>query len=162
MRAKATCFILAGLLFIISQNLYSQSGKVPPFKIILADGSVFKAENLPVGKPVIIIYFSPDCEDCQKLTEELLNRMNEFKGASIVMVTYLQVDNVKQFVSRYKLNMYPNMFVGTEGSTFIVRYYYNIVHFPFMAVHNKNGDLLKIYNKEENLDDVSNRLRKLD
>jgi thiol-disulfide isomerase/thioredoxin len=148
---------------MISPDAYSQSGKIPPFKIIQSDGKIFKAENLPMGKPIIIIYFSPDCEECQKLTEGLLKRMNDFKKASIVMVTYLAVDYVKQFVSKYNLNRYPNIFVGTEGSSFIVRYYYNVQTFPFLALINKDGNLVKIYKKEkeEDIEDLSNRLKDL-
>jgi hypothetical protein len=74
------------------------------------------------------------------------------------MVTYLPVEYVKQFVSKYNLNMYPNIFAGTEGNSFIVRYYYNIQTFPFMALFDKNGDLIKNYKTEENLNDLANRL----
>ncbi len=153
--------ILTGLLLIVSQNTFSQAGKVPPFKIILADGRLFKAQDLPVGKPIIIIYFSPDCEECQKFTEAMLSRMDDFWKASIAMITYLPVTNVAQYVSKNKLNIYPNIFVGTEGSSFIVRYYFNIKRFPFVALYNENGDLIKIWDKEENIDDLSNRLKKL-
>lgn len=153
--------MLVSLLLMISSNIFSQSGKMPPFRIIQANGTVFKAENLPMGKPIIIIYFSPDCEECQKLTEELLKRMNDFKKASVTMVTYLPVEYVKQYVMKYNLNMYPNIYVGTEGSSFIVRYYYNIQTFPFMALFNKNGDLIKSYYKEHNMEDLSVRLRDL-
>ncbi|TAL66287.1 MAG: hypothetical protein EPN88_08730 [Bacteroidetes bacterium] len=153
--------ILAVLLLIISQNIFSQGGKIPPFQIIRSDGKLFKAQDLPIGKPIIIIYFSPDCEECQKFTEAMLLRMDDFWKASIAMITYLPVPNVAQYVSKYKLNIYPNIFVGTEGNSFIVRYYYNIKRFPFIALYNKNGDLLKIWDKEENIEDLSNRLKAL-
>ncbi len=148
-------------MVLISSNSYSQSGKVPPFQIIQANGNIFKALNLPMDKPIIIIYFSPDCEDCQKFTEALLLRRDDFLKASIAMITYVPVQNVAQYVSKYKLSIYPNIFVGTEGNSFIVRYYYNIQRFPFVALYNKNGDLIKIWDKEENIDDLSNRLRNL-
>jgi len=161
-RLSLLSFILVSIMFLVSSNSYSQSGnKVAPFRITLCNGSVFKAEDLPLDKPIIIIYFSPDCEECQKMTEGLLKMMNDFKKASIAMVTYMPIEKVKPFVARYSLNMYPNMYVGTEGSSFIVRYYYNITTFPFIALFNKNGDLVKSYYKNENLDDLSNRLKVL-
>ena len=152
---------LAALIFMISPDLYSQSGKIPPFQIIQSNGKVFKAENLPMGKPIIIVYFSPDCDECQKFTEELLKRMDDFKKASIAMITYLPVGTLPQFISKYNLNMYPNIFVGTEGTSFFLRGYYNITRFPFIALYSMNGDLIKIYVKEENLNDLSDRLRDL-
>ena len=153
--------MLAGVMLVIYSNAYSQSGKVPPFQMVQANGRVFKAENLPMGKPIVIIYFSPDCDDCKLLMEGLLNRMNDFKKASIAMITYLSVENVIQFVTKYNLNVYSNIFVGTEGNSLFVRDYYKIVQFPFMALYNKNGDLIKIFNKENSLEDMSNLIRVL-
>jgi hypothetical protein len=160
-KLKTVYTVLLGLLFMISSIAFSQSGKIPRFQILQADGKLFKAQDLPMGKPIIIIYFSPDCEECQKFTEALLLKRDDIYKASIVMVTYLPVDNVSKYVSKYKLNIYPNIFVGTEGNSFIVRYYYNITRFPFIALYNKNGDLIKIWDKEENIDDLLNRLKSL-
>lgn len=77
------------------------------------------------------------------------------------MVTYLPVETLKPFVAKNNLNLFPNIYVGTEGSSFIVRYYYNIQTFPFIALFNKDGDLIKSYYKEENLDDLASRLKNL-
>ena len=148
-------------MFIISSDTYSQSGKIPPFKMIQANGKLFSAQDLPIGKPVIIIYFSPDCEDCHNFIEAMLLRMDDFWNASIAMITYQPVPNVAQYVLKNKLNIYPNIYVGTEESFFIVRYYYNVKRFPFIALYNKNGDLIKIWAKNENIDDLSNRLNAL-
>ena len=154
-------WLLTVLVLIVSQDIYSQTGKVPQFKMIKADGKLFRAHDLPIGKPIIIIYFSPDCEECQKFTEELLNKIDDYWKASIAMVTYLPVAKVKEFVSKYKLNIYPNIFVGTEGNSFFLRAYYNIQSFPFVVLFNKDGDLKKIYEKEVNLEDLTNRLKAL-
>jgi thiol-disulfide isomerase/thioredoxin len=140
--------------------MFAQAGKVPPFRMIQSDGKVFRAENLPFGKPILIIYFSPDCEDCQLLTRELLVRINEFRNVSIVMITYLSVESVSDFVAKNKLHNYSNIYVGTEGSNLSVKNYYNIGLFPFIALYSKNGDLIKKYNsKEINLNDLSERLK---
>lgn len=149
------------LMISTSLNTYSQSGKIPPFQIIQSDGTVFKAENLPMGKPIVIIYFSPDCEDCQQMTKELLNRINEFNNASIAMITYLSKDLVKQFVSKYHLDKYSNIFIGTEENSYFVGKYYKIGKLPFMALYNKNGDLVKVYDKEINIEDLLIHLRGL-
>jgi thiol-disulfide isomerase/thioredoxin len=156
-------FILAGLMILTSFNAYSQPGKIPPFQIIQSNGRVFKAENLPFGKPIVIIYFSPDCEDCQQFTKELLNRINEFNNASIAMITYLSLNTVKQFVSDYHLDKYSNIYIGTEGNSYFVGNYYKVAKLPFLALYNKNGDLIKVYNynKEENLDNFLLLLRSL-
>lgn len=151
-------FLIASLL--IFQDAYSQSGKVPPFRMVQADGKIFRAEQLPMGKPIVIIYFSPECEDCQKLTKDLLARMNDFKDVSFAMITYQSVENVRAYVVKNKLNTYSNIFIGTEGSSLYVRNFYNIMKFPYMILYNKYGDLIVKYQmKEINLDDMYSRIR---
>jgi thiol-disulfide isomerase/thioredoxin len=155
------CFLFSGMMLLVSSVTYSQHNKVPPFQIIRSDGKIFMAGNLPMGKPIVIIYFSPECEDCQQLTKELLNRIKEFNNASIAMITNLSVDKVKQYVAEYHLDTYSNIFAGTEGNSFFVGKYYSIGQLPFMALYNKNGDLIKVYNKEISIEDLLIHLRDL-
>lgn len=155
------CILLSAMSLLLSSATQSQSNKVPPFKITQADGKVFFAGNLPLGKPIVIIYFSPDCEDCQQLTKELLKRINEFKNASIAMITSQPQDMVKQFISEYHLDKYSNIFIGTEEDSYFVGKYYRVGQLPFMTLYNKNGDLIKIYDKGLSIDDLLIHLRAL-
>jgi thioredoxin-related protein len=152
--------LLAGLL--ITSTLSSQSNKIPPFQMMQADRKVFKAQFLPLGKPIVLIYFSPDCEECQKLTKEMLERIEELKNVSIAMITYQPVELVAQYVTKNNLGKYPNIYVGTEGSSLFVRNYYDIRLFPFMTLYNKDGDLIVKYtSKQVNVDDLLVRIKKL-
>ena len=87
--------------------------------------------------------------------------MDDFWDASIAMITYQSVPIVTQYVLKNKLSKYPNIYVGTEENFFIVRYYYNVIRFPFIALYNKNGDLIKIWTKDEDIDDLASRLKNL-
>ena len=151
--------LLAGSLTIT--NAKAQAGKLPPFRMMQTSGKVFKAEDLPMGKPIIIIYFSPECDHCEKLMKELVKRTEELKKASIAMVTYLPVEKVLEFEKTYLLKKYSNIYTGTEGSSFFLKNYYNLTEMPFAALYSKNGDLLKWYSKEIDLKDLSTRLNRL-
>ena len=139
----------------------AQAGKLPPFRMVQANGKIFRAEDLPIGKPIVIIYFSPDCDHCDQLVKELLKRKADFNKASIAMITYLPVDPVTKFVKAYDLNSLPNIYVGTEGSTYFLKNYYQLTSMPFMALYTKNGDLVKQYPKDEGLTDLINQLKNL-
>ena len=150
------------LCLLIYPEIIAQSGKVPPFRIVQSSGKAFKAENLPKGKPIILIYFSPDCEECQQLTKELLARINEFRNVSVAMITYQSVENVSIYVEKNNLKNYSNFFVGTEGNYLFVKNYYDIEHFPFVTLYSKNGDLIKKYkNTELNVNALAERLKVL-
>jgi thioredoxin-related protein len=152
-------FFLIGWIF--STGAIAQQGKLPPFQMVQPNGKIFKAQYLPMGKPIVIIYFSPDCDHCEKLMKEVLKHKTELKKASIAMVTHLPVQNVTAFVKKYKLNNETNFYVGTEGTTFFLKNYYKLVEMPFMALYTKNGDLVKTFEHDGDLGDLVNKLRAL-
>jgi thioredoxin-related protein len=144
------------------QMIYSKPEKVPPFRMVRTDRTIFKAEDLPFGKAIMIVYFSPDCEECQKLTHELISRIDEFRNASIAMITYQAIENVESYEVKNNLGRFDNIYAGTEGSTLFVRNYYNVVKFPFLALYTSRGDLVKKYTANEiDLDDVKTKLNYL-
>jgi hypothetical protein len=160
-KCRTVFCLITAILFLICPESFSQAGKLPPFQMLRADGRLFRARELPMGKPIVIIYFSPDCEECQKLTEELVSKIEDYWKASVAMITYLPVNTLPDFISKYKLNIYPNIFVGTEGNTFFLREYYRIHRFPFIALYNKDGDLIKSFYNETNLGNVTRMLKDL-
>jgi len=142
------------LLFAALSYSFSQNGKLPPFRIVDVKGNLFRAEDLPFNRPIMIIYFSPECEDCEALISDLLTNINDFRNVSIAMITFLPVDILKSFVLKNHIDQYPNIYSGTEGDLFFVRDYYKVLTLPFVALHNKSGDLLKIYRENFNMDEI--------
>ena len=162
MKNKYFLIILNVLLLFTFSDALSQSGKVPPFQMTLHDGRPFKAQNLPPGKHIIIVYFSPECEDCHEFITAMLEHINDFQNSSIAMITYMPVDKVKPYVLNNKLDKYPNIYTGTEGNSLYVANYYNIRLFPFVALFDKNGNPVKKYTSTEiNLEDLISRLKNL-
>jgi len=153
--------LLFSLLLLVSVRVCAQSGKIPPFSMMQGSGKVFKAQDLPIGKPIIIIYFDPDCDHCEKTTKELLSRIAEFGKASIAMVTYMPVNKVIEFEKKYELKKYQNIYVGTEGNSFFLRNYYRLTTMPFIVLYTKNGDIVKEYRTYGPLTDLSIQLKNL-
>jgi hypothetical protein len=96
----------------------------------------------------MFVYFDPDCDHCTMFIQELLKQINAFKNIQIVMITYIPVRSLKKFVIDSGIGKYPGIRVGTEGSNFIVRYHYNVVQFPYLALHDKNGSLFATFESE--------------
>ncbi len=162
MKKKYPLLLFLTFLLLFDSFAYSQLGRVPPFQMILHNGKLFRAQNLPMGKHIIIVYFSPECEECHQFTTELLKRIDDFQNASIAMITYMPIEKIKPYVVDNKLDKYSNIYVGTEGNTLFVLNYYNVLDFPFVALYNKNGILIRKYtSKEINLIDLINRLESL-
>lgn len=141
---------------------------IPPYKILTKDSAFVTPANLKKGKPVMIVYFSPDCTHCQHFTEELKSKMdqekkkglNTFRNTQIVMITFTQVLNMKLFYINYELAKYPNITVGTEGTTYTVLRYYNVKNTPYIAVYGKNGKLVQGFDKVPKLDTLEAAIKK--
>ena len=148
-------------MIFTSSFLTAQAGKIPPFQVMQANGKVFKAENLPMGKPVILIYFSPDCSHCQQFMESFFKEPAKFEKASVAMITFVPLEQVSTFSKQYHLAKHSNIFTGTEGNTFFVKNYYRLIEMPFVALYNKNGDFIESYVREINLKVVASKLNTL-
>lgn len=150
----ALCFCC---IFVFAQT---SNKNIAPFKIEMVNGKQFTYQQLQKNKPVILIYFSPTCDHCKAFIKELLQHEKELASKQIVMVTYVPIEEVKPFVSDFNLNNYSNIKAGTEGYSFIVRKYYNVERFPFVALYNKEMQLEKILPySEDNAATVSQILK---
>ena len=160
-RRKPYVFLIIN--FFLFVFFYSSLGAqtIPPFKILLTNGKTFYAKDLPHQKPVVIIYFSPDCEHCQTLMNAFFNKINNFKGAEIIMITFNPLNEVVKFEKNYHTYKYPNIMVGTEVPAFFLQLYYNLVNTPFTALYDKKGQYIYSYRKETPIDDLARRIKML-
>ncbi len=155
------CLLSLVIICTCAIQSYAQQGKLPPFQMMQASGTVFKAQNLPMGKPIVLIYFSPDCDHCEKLMNDIVKQKAGLSKASVAMVTYLPVQSVVDFKKKYQLDKMPNFYVGTEGNSLFLRKYYRLAEMPFVAVYTKNGDLVKTYRKDPDVKDLVSVLGQL-
>jgi thioredoxin-related protein len=161
---KTMTFLTRGLIcfsIIAFISLAAFSQGLPPFKMYRSDKTIFNAAELPKTKPLVLIYFDPDCDHCQKLMKELFLKIDAFKKAEIIMVTFKSVEEVAAFEKQHNTKKYPNIIVGTEGIGFYLRNYYGLMTMPFTALYDKKGNLNYSYRKETFVDDLINRLKNL-
>ncbi len=149
--------------FFLSVLFYSSvvAQSIPPFKILLTNGRTFYAKDLPHRKPVIIIYFSPDCEHCQTLMNAFFKKINDFKSTEIIMVTFRPLNEVAGFEKSYRTYKYPNIIVGTEMPAFFFKMYYNLMNTPFTVLYDKQGKYFYSYRKETPIEDLIMRVKLL-
>lgn len=153
--------VLICLLGVVLTSSEAISQNLPPFKMYRSDKTIFSVAELPKTKPIVLIYFDPDCEHCQKLMKELFQKIDAFKKAEIIMVTFKSMEEVAAFEKQNNTSKHSNIVVGTEGTGFYLRNYYGLVTMPFTALYDKNGTLKYSYRKETLVDDLINRLKNL-
>ncbi len=91
--------------------------------------------------------------------------MKELGNTQIIMITWsanYDIRALKNFVRDFDLKKYPNITVGTEGYTYLVQKYFNVITTPFIAIYNSNGKLVKTFSKATEIDDVVAAVKQAD
>lgn len=135
---------------------------LPPYHILTVDSTYATPANLKKNEPVMVIYFQPDCGHCQRLMYEMKPVMKDFKHVQVVMITFAEPLKATQvFYRDFNLAKYPNFTVGTEGHSITVLRYYNVQMTPFIALYNKQHQLVKSYSKAPDVKELGAEAEKL-
>ena len=138
---------------------------IPNYRIIKADSTVTTQAALNMNKPVMIIYFAPDCSHCEHLMEELRPKMDALKKMQVVMITFTQTQYpylkmLKSFNNKFNLSKYRNFTVGTEYPDYKVQRYYAISTTPYIVVYNAAGTVIKSFTTVPKVEDLLAAIKK--
>lgn len=138
-----------------------QGSTIPAFKILLTDNRYFENKDIPMNKPFVLVYFAPDCDHCIVLMDALFKKMDQLAKASIVLASFKSPQELNAFAIKYNTKKYPNIKVGTEGLSYVLRDFYKLEKTPFTAVYDKKGKLAFSYRNETPVNELITRLKKL-
>jgi hypothetical protein len=106
--------------------------------------TLFRSEDIPSGKPIVMIYFRTDCPYCQEETKNIINNITTFKNFQVYFLSGSSLKDIKDYAQSFHLNQYPNIIVGKDyAHSFTQVYKPNSV--PYLAIYNSRKELLKIY-----------------
>lgn len=153
---------IMGCICSFSQTADPKPGSaIPDFRMQLTNGKYYSDKEIPKNKPFVLIYFAPDCEHCIKLMDALFKKIHQLDNATIVMVTFERLTDVAWFERKYQTGQFPNIKVGTEGTTYVLRKFYRLDKTPFTAVYDKKGKLAYSYKNETPVDEMLTRYKRL-
>jgi thiol-disulfide isomerase/thioredoxin len=133
---------------------YQKNPYIPSFTIRTPDSTFFSKNNLQPKKPTLILYFSPDCGHCQDETERLLSKMKDFNNLQIVMVTSRPFEDMANFANHYMIKRFPSIKIGADSARVVTRFY-DVRFTPFSALYDKNGKLIKAYDKGIDMEEMA-------
>jgi len=157
---KAFSIIIIIVLTIVT-SIKAFSQHLPAFEMKLTNGKIFSSKKLLKSKPLIIIYFAPDCEHCQLLMDSIFKKINLFKNAQMILATFKPLNELADFENHYHTHTYNNINTGTEVPVFFFRKYYDLQTTPFTALYNKKGNLVIEYKKFTPVSDLLKHLQQL-
>ena len=151
------CILLLSIFFV---KTIANAQTMPVFSIMQSNGKTLNTKSLVNTRPVVLIYFSPDCDHCTTLLNTMFAQIDKFKRATILLVTFRPMNELTDFEKKYKTNKYKNVIVGVEEPIFFLKNLFQLESTPFTALFNKNGSLIYLYKKETHVNDLLMRLNK--
>ena len=163
---KKIYFVLSVLLITCSvsaQNTYDTTAPfrrfptVPPFKLLAADSVTFYTKDqLKKNRPVLVMYFNPECEHCKHITQEIIKHIDDLKKVQIVMAAWPgpgSFGTMKTFYSPYKIGELKNIRLGHDFQN-VLRSFYRVQSFPFLAMYDKKGNLITTFEGSMKIEDI--------
>jgi thiol-disulfide isomerase/thioredoxin len=134
------------------------SSHLPAFTVLKIDSTYTNDRAIPKDKPVIIIYFSPECGHCQITADEFSKRMKDMRKFYFVWVSYYPLPEIKEFAKKFTLQQFNNIIIGRDPN-YVIPSYFRVKFTPFIAVYNKDHHLLQTYEKGTEADTLINLLK---
>ncbi len=158
---RYTPSIIVTLLWIGCSFSINNKNKVPSFDLLLIDSTtILNTENIPEGKPFVLIYFSPDCEHCQKETEDIIKNIDSLKNASLYYITSDPFERLVVFKDYYKTNKYSNIILCKD-------YKYEFIKnlkpttTPYSIVYNREKIPVAVFAGESKVTDLIKIVKRL-
>jgi protein-disulfide isomerase len=137
-----------------SEKKVPEGTLLPSFNILLTDSnSKFNADSIPVGKPIVLFFFSPACPYCRAQTEEIVQNMPSFENAKIYIITNFPFPDLMKYYNRYQLKNYRNITVGQDYTSYFI-HYFKPSGVPYMAVYTKNKQLKQTFTGRVSIDKI--------
>jgi thiol-disulfide isomerase/thioredoxin len=131
---------------------------IPAFTVLQTDSSFTNDKKIPRDKPVVIVYFSPECGHCQLTAQEFGEKMKAMRNIFFVWVSYYPLPEIKEFAKKFNLQQFTNIIIGRDPN-YTIPSYYRVKFTPFMAVYNKEHHLLQTYQQGTEADTLINLLK---
>ncbi len=131
---------------------------IPSFTVLKTDSTYTNDKKIPDNKPVVIVYFSPECGHCQITADEFSKKMAEMKDIFFVWVSYYPLPEIKAFAKKFNLQQFTNIIIGRDEN-YTIPSYFRVKFTPFMAVYNKEHHLIQTYQQGTEADTLINLLK---
>jgi peroxiredoxin len=144
---------------MVQKEATEKMKQLPAFKFYTVDKQAFTHKDLLTDQPVVIIHFSPDCENCQHEAVQLQSKMDLLQGVQILMITAdKKADVVTKFMNDYKLNLYPLITPLMDIDYTFFKSFGMEVN-PLIFIYGKDGNLKKYYKGETKIEAIKKALQ---
>lgn len=155
-------WLIPAALLLYSFFMFKRAAKpqMPVLRLLLVDSSQFGTIHIPEGKPSVLIFFSPDCDHCQRETKSIVENIDSLRDVNLLFITIDPFDRMKLFNEVYQLHRYSNIKVGRDYP-FLFPYNFKNAQPPCNVIYDRHKRLEVILPRETNAHEILYFLNKL-
>lgn len=124
---------------------------LPDIRIKLLNQSEVDLKNL-TGK-VVLIFFQPDCDHCQREALQIGQNIAAFKNATLYFISSDVAEKIERFSTEYNLNQERNVFFGHTSTESVLKNLGPIAT-PSIYIYSADQRLIKAFNGEVAISEV--------
>jgi len=146
--AYMSIILLSGCYWHSNDKNLEAISVLPKFDFMSIDSSrKLSSTSLSHNLPIIVLYFSPDCEHCRRETKEILSHMDRLKNTTLCWISNGSIDDLQSFYSQFRLDTLRNAVVGQDYQYSFYRTFLPS-DVPYIVIYNNVNQLIKIYKGE--------------
>ncbi|HLZ88869.1 MAG TPA: thioredoxin-like domain-containing protein, partial [Puia sp.] len=115
--------------------------------------TTLNTNNIPTGKSLLVIGFSPWCKHCQAETQDIVKHIDSLKNTRILFVTPYPFDQMRTFYRYFKLSQYPNITMGRDTKDYFLTYF-KAEGVPYTAIFDSKKRLIQAIANEAHASDL--------
>jgi len=139
---------LSACNFKSEKNYIETISNLPSFNLLLLDSATkINTAQIRGGNPIILMWFSPDCEHCYQQTKKIVENINSLENAQIYLFSHMPLDELRVFFFAFHLDKYKNITVAKDYEYAFYKFY-KPTGFPYTAIYSSQKKLIKLYKEE--------------
>lgn len=129
----------------------TQAKELPTLLLTKMNGDSLQTRSLE--GLVILVFFSPDCDHCQREAEDIRRHIDAFKDYSLYFISPSPAEEIKTFAITYGLSGYPNVVFARADVAAVVNEM-GKVSTPTLCIYSKEKQLVKRFDGETDMDEI--------
>ena len=134
------------------QENIAVKNELPDIKMTLVQGNSLKANTLP-GR-VILIFFGPDCDHCQRQAESIRKQLEVFKNYSLYFIASSPDSEIIHFAKTYQLQGYSNIFFARAEIAEVIEKM-GPMSVPGIFIYSEDRQLVKKFKEETAVNEIA-------
>ena len=143
-------WILSFVMLFLTVNVFGQNQPnpktFPEFSFVKTSGETITKKNIPAGKPVIVFFFDPDCDHCQKQAGWMKAALPKFANATLFWVSTAEMQPITEFQKEYFGTAKNVIFAKDTKYQFDNYFGYSVA--PSIYVFDSKGNFAKGFKNE--------------